>query len=52
MEKSFMVKTEKLKEPLVMCLKDYIQKVNNINRKWGLFMYEVILLKDNACITF
>ena len=52
MEKSVMVKTEKLKEPLVMCLKDYIRKVNNINRKYDLFMYEVILLKDNARITF
>ena len=52
MEKSVTVKTEKLKEPLVMCLKDYIRKVNNINRKCGLFMYEVILLKDNARITF
>ena len=51
MEKSVTVKTEKLKEP-VMCLKDYIRKVNNINRKCGLFMYEVILLKDNARITF
>ena len=52
MEKSVTVKTEKLKEPLVMYLKDYIRKVNNINRKYGLFMYEVILLKDNARITF
>ena len=52
MEKSVTVKTEKLKEPLVMCLKDYIRKVNNISRKCSLFMYEVILLKDNACITF
>ena len=52
MEKSVTVKTEKLKEPLVMYLKDYIRKLNNINRKYGLFMYEVILLKDNARITF
>ena len=52
MEKSVTVKIEKLKEPLVMCLKDYIRKVNNIHRKCGLFMYEVILLKDNARITF
>ena len=52
MEKSVTVKIKKLKEPLVMCLKDYIRKVNNINRKCGLFIYEVILLKDNARITF
>ena len=52
MEKSVTVKTEKLKEPIVMCLKDYIRKVNNINRKCGLFIDEVILLKDNARITF
>ena len=52
MEKSVTLKTEKLKEPRVMCLKNYIRKVNNINKKYGLFMYEVILLKDNARITF
>ena len=52
MEKSVTVKTEKLKEPLVMYLKDYIRKVNNISRKYVLFMYEVILLKDHARITF
>ena len=33
MEKSVTVKTEKLNEPLVMCLKDHVRKVNNINRK-------------------
>ena len=52
MEKSVTVKIEKLKKPLVMCLKDYIRKVNNINRKCVLFLYEVILLKGNARITF
>ena len=52
MEKTVMLKTEKLKEPRVMCLKNYIRKVSNISRKYGLFMYEVILLKDNAHITF
>ena len=52
MEKSVTMKTEKLKEPLVMCLKNYIRKVNNINRKCGWFMHEVILVKDNARITF
>ena len=52
MEKSVTLKTEKLKEPRLMCLKNYIRKVNNFNRKYGLFMYEVILLNDNARITF